>query len=85
MPSISGKVLQKDGVLPIGSAQISVLLDDSLVLNTMSGPDGSYSTGKLKPGTYTITVSQWGYTFANPYGPFTIGPSLTNQNLVAGP
>jgi PKD repeat protein len=85
MPSISGKVLQKDGVLPVGSAQISVLLGNSLVLTTMSGPDGSYSTGRLKPATYTIKVNQWGYNFANPYGPFTIGPSLTNQNLVAGP
>jgi hypothetical protein len=85
-PTISGKVLGKNG-LPVGSAVISIWDGSTLVKKTTSGKDGSYSTGDLKPGTYTITVSKWGQAFAKTYGPFTIGPNgegLENQNLVAG-
>lgn len=83
MPSISGRVVSADGGRPVASAQVSVSLDGVVVGRTMSREDGTYTTGPIKPGAYTITVSKDGYTFAGGYGPFTIGPSLTGQNLVA--
>ena len=83
MPSISGLVLKKDGVTPIPSAQIAVTSGIVPVLNTMSRADGSYTTGRMKPGTYTLTVVKDGVAIASPFGPFTIGPSLTDQKLVA--
>jgi hypothetical protein len=83
MPLIAGMVYKKDGVTPIGSAQIAVTSGTTPILNTMSRPDGSYSTGKMKPGTYTLTVVKDGVAIANPFGPFKIGPSLTSQKLVA--
>lgn len=85
-PTISGKVLGPKGQ-PVGSAKVSVWDGSTLVMTTTSAADGSYSTGELKPGTYTIKVSKWGQAFAKTYGPFTIGPDLKgleNQNLVAG-
>ena len=83
MPTISGQVLQNG--LPVRSADIVITADGRAVANTMSREDGSYSTGKLKPGTYMLVVTRGGTAIAKPLGPLSIGPSLTNQNLVAGP
>ncbi len=79
MPRIAGKVLGSGGEA-ISGAQILIASGRSLVASTLSTEDGSYSTGALKPGTYSITVSKAGYSFAAQT--FTIGPSLTNQVLV---
>ena len=83
MPSIDGKVLLKDGVTPVASAQIAILSGTTLVANTMSRADGSFTTGRMKPGSYTFSVVKDGVVIGKAFGPFTIGPSLTNQRLVA--
>ena len=83
MPSISGRVLSSDGTRPVGSARITISLDNVVVADTMSRDDGTYTTGPMKPGKYSITVTKAGHTFSSGFGPFAIGPSLAGQNLVA--
>lgn len=85
MPGISGKVYQAGGTVPVAFASIDVMSGTTKVGNILSGKDGSYETGRLKPGTYTFNVTKYGQKFTKPFGPYTIGPSLTNQNLVAEP
>jgi hypothetical protein len=85
MPSIAGKVFQNGGVVPVAFAQIVFMQGNTRAQSVLSGKDGSYESGRLKPGTYTITVTKYGQNFSKPFGPFTIGPSLMDQNLVAEP
>jgi len=82
MPSISGRILNPGGE-GVGGAEVSVASGNYLVANTLSRGDGSYTTGPLKPGTYTLVVTKGGFDFANPYASVKIGPSATNQNAVA--
>jgi hypothetical protein len=37
----------------------------------------------MKPGTYTLTVTKAGYTFASPAATVTTPPGTTATNLVA--
>ena len=83
MPSIGGRVVSADGSQPIASAQVTISRDGVVVGRTMSRADGTYTTGPMKPGNYSIVVTRAGHTFASGFGPFRIGPSLPSQNLVA--
>jgi hypothetical protein len=75
--TISGKIFGKGGSPALGAAQIQVKKDGTLLKSTMSAADGTYSTGNMKPGTYTLTVTKSGYTFTVPAATVTIGPSKT--------
>ena len=79
--SVSGRVL--NGTTPIGGAQVHVYKGSVLVKSLMSAADGSYSTGTLRPGTFTVTAFKAGFIFASPALTVTIGPSAVNQDLVA--
>jgi len=83
MPKITGKVIRNGQ--PVGSAQISILMGGTVVQRVTTKADGTYVTPKLKPGTYTLTVTKPGVTFAKPFGPFKVGPTLNDLNLVAEP
>jgi hypothetical protein len=76
--SITGSVTQNDGVTPIVSAQIQYLQGGVVKRSVTTGATGTFNTGNMKPGTYSVKVSRMGYTFANPPN-VTIGPSVTGQ------
>jgi hypothetical protein len=79
--SVTGKVL--NGASPIIAAQVQFKKGTVLVKATMSAADGSYTTGTIKPGVYTVTAFKAGFTFATPALTVTVGSSLTGQNIVA--
>ena len=81
--SISGKAFKAGGVVPLSAAQIQVKKGVVLVKSMNTAADGSYSTGNMKPGTYTLTISKTGYTFASPTLTVTIPPTATSQNFTA--
>jgi len=76
--SISGHVYQNDGSTPIVGATLNVRWGENntsgtIVANTSSGPDGSYSITNLIPGVHTVQVTAGGYT-----------PNSTNVTISAG-
>jgi hypothetical protein len=81
--SIAGKVFRKGGVLPLAAAQVQVKRGTVVVVNVFSAADGSYTTVAMKPGTYTLTATKSGYTFASPTATVTTPPAATTANLVA--
>jgi len=81
--TVAGTVFAKDGVTPLSAAQIQLKQGAVLKRQVTTAANGTYNTGNLKPGTYTVFVSKTGYTFASPAGTLTIGPSLAGQNFTA--
>jgi hypothetical protein len=80
-PFIKGIVRDESGQ-PVAFVRVDVLSNGAVIASTRSGADGSYSTGELPPGTYTLAVSKDGV--AKTYGPFDVRTPL-EQDLVAKP
>lgn len=51
---------------------------------TTTAANGIFSAGGLAPGTYNLSVTKFGYTFADPAaGPITLGGSSSSNNITA--
>jgi len=74
--SIAGQVTDGSGN-PIAGATVS----DGAGHNTTSASNGDYVLSPLLPGTYTVTVTQTGYTFSPASCQVTVPPNATNQNF----
>jgi hypothetical protein len=81
--SIAGQVFARGGTTPILGAAITVRRGTVVVANLTSVALGRYVTAAMKPGTYTLTVTKAGYTFASPAATVTTPPGTTATNLVA--
>jgi len=79
--TISGTVETSGGTL-LGGATITVKKGGIFVKRVYSASvSGVYSAGGLRPGTYTLTTTKAGYTFANQT--VTVGPDQTGQTITA--
>jgi hypothetical protein len=63
-----------------------------VVKTTKSAGTGSYTAGSLKPGTYTVVATAFGYVFPDPWASYpplppmstiTVGPSVTGNTITA--
>lgn len=74
--TIGGTVYRADGVTPVASASVVVKTwpAGTIFKTVATAGDGTFVAGSLKPGTYTVTVNQPGYTFSV-LAPITLGPS----------
>lgn len=80
---ISGRVLQMDGVTPVGGATVTATLEgagpSAFNLSTTSAPDGSYSVSGLPEGTYTVVAQKPGFSSAT-----VPGVAVTQGNITTG-
>ena len=81
--SISGTVYASDGVTPLASAAVTVKKGATAVKTVYTASNGTFTAGSLKPGTYTLRVSKYRYTFAVPAATITIGPDSSGNNISA--
>jgi len=72
--TITGTVLTS-GTAPVPSATVQVKKGTSVVKTVYTAANGLFSAGSLRPGTYTLTVTKPGYTFAVPAATMNLGPS----------
>lgn len=80
--TIAGTVVKRDGVTPLASATVQ-LRKTGFARNVLTAANGTFSATLLKPGTYTLTVTKYGYTFANPAATIAVGPTSTGNLLQA--
>jgi len=83
--TISGTVYQSDGVTPVASAKVTLKNTATGVVakTAYTAANGMFSAGSLRPGTYALSVTKWGYTFADPAATITVGPSSTGNVITA--
>jgi hypothetical protein len=75
--NISG-VVQDAGSAGLTGATVKVMRGTTLVKTIVTPAGGAFDSGTiLKPGTYTLTVTKAGYTFAKPAATMVVGPSQT--------
>ncbi len=78
---ISGTVKNKLGTAGLGSAIVTVKKGGVVVKTVYTAASGGFSAGDLKPGTYSLTITKSGYTFAT--STITIGPSSAGNIINA--
>ncbi len=81
--TISGTVYARNGTTPLTSAMVIVKKSATIVKTVYTSATGTYSAGTLKPGTYILTISKSGYTFAVPAATITVGPSSAGNSILA--
>ncbi|MBI5289556.1 MAG: carboxypeptidase regulatory-like domain-containing protein, partial [Chloroflexi bacterium] len=81
--AISGTVYRYGGTTPLASATITLKLGTTTVRTVFSNASGAFSATNLKPGTYALTVTKAGFTFAVPAATITVGPSSAGNTIVA--
>jgi hypothetical protein len=82
--TISGTVYAHNGTTPLPSASVTLKKGSSAIKTVYTAAGGTFSAGSLKPGTYTLTVTKPGYTFAVPAATITVGgPGSSGNNIVA--
>ncbi len=83
--SISGTVKNKLGTANLPSATVTVkkAATGAVVKTVYTAANGTFSAGSLKPGSYTLTVTKVGYTFAVPAATITVGPSSAGNTINA--
>jgi len=81
--SISGTVYASNGTTPLPSAAVTVRKGTASVKTVYTAANGTFSAGSLKPGTYTLRVTKYRYTFAVPAATITVGPSSSGNNISA--
>ena len=83
--SISGTVKNKLGTANLPSATVVVKKSatGAVVKTVYTAANGTFSAGSLKPGSYTLTVTKNGYTFAVPAATITVGPSSAGNTINA--
>jgi hypothetical protein len=81
--TISGTVQDALGSGLTG-AVVKVMRGTALVKTITTPAGGAFNSGAiLKPGTYTLTVTKTGYTFAKPAATLVVGPSQTDLVISA--
>ena len=81
--TIGGTVFKSNGTTVVPSAAVTVRQAAGGPIKTVySAANGMFSAGSLKPGTYTLTVTKAGYTFAVPAATITVGPSSPSGNNI---
>ena len=79
--TVSGLVTSKAGT-PLSSVSLSLKLGGVTKGITSTDTNGNYTFINVVPGTYTITASKSGYTFANPAASVTVtGGNVTGVNF----
>jgi hypothetical protein len=79
--TIAGSVVAKTTLAPLIGASVTLKKGASIVkkVYTVAAPPavlpGTFEAISLKPGTYTLTITKPGYTFASPAATITVGPS----------
>ncbi len=73
----------KNGTTPLASAAVALEKGGANTKTVYTSAAGAFSIGVLKPGTYTITVTKSGYSFANPAATVTVGPSSSGNVILA--
>ncbi|MBI5504277.1 MAG: carboxypeptidase regulatory-like domain-containing protein [Deltaproteobacteria bacterium] len=81
--SIGGTVKNKLGTANLASAVVTVKRSGVVVKTVYTSSAGTFSAGSLKPGSYTLTVTKSGYTFAVPAATLTTGPNSTGNTINA--
>jgi hypothetical protein len=82
--TIGGTVFKSNGTTAVPSAAVTVRQAAGGPIKTVySAANGAFSAGSLKPGTYTLTVTKAGYTFAVPAATITVGPSSPSGNNIS--
>ena len=80
---ISGTVLAPGGGSPLSAATVQVKKGTQVIRTVYTAANGMLLVGSLKPGTYTLTVTKPGYTFAVPAATLTVGPSSSGNIITA--
>ena len=81
--SISGTVTASNPLTKLAAAAVTVKKGTTAIKMVYTGSTGVFTAGNLKPGTYTLTVTKPGYTFASPAATRTIGPSSSGNTISA--
>lgn len=82
--TITGTVRKKDRTTALPSARATVKKGTLVVKVAYTGLDGTFQVGALTPGTYTVTVTKSGYTFAPaPQATIGAGPGGDVGNITA--
>ncbi len=81
--SISGQVFRSNGTTPVAAATVVIKLGAKTVKTVYTDSLGVYTAARLKPGTYSVTVTKAGYTFAAApqASGLVIGPNATGVNI----
>ena len=77
--SIDGNVRRLDNS-PVANAAVKIKLGAKTVRTVYTNALGNYAVGRLKPGTYNVTVTKTGLTFAQVYNQL-VGPSASGLNF----
>jgi hypothetical protein len=73
--TITGSVVAKNGTTPLIGASVTLKKGASIVKKVYTVALGAFTAESLKPGSYTLTITKPGYTFASPAATITVGPS----------
>lgn len=83
--AIAGAVFASDTITPVPSAIVRVKLGATTIRTVYTAGNGTFAVGSLKPGTYTLTVTKAGYTFAVPAATLTVGPNQFGTIFATAP
>ena len=83
--SIGGQIFRNNGTTPVASATVVIKKGATVAKTVYTNSLGMYSAVGLKPGTYSVTVTKAGYTFAlaPQVSGIVIGPNATAVNVNA--
>jgi len=81
--SISGNTYESNSSTPVVGAVVIIKRGSATATVAVSGSGGAYTAGSLKPGTYSVCVSDGGETWpACPQiSSVTLGPNATGQSV----
>ena len=81
--SIAGQIFRSNGTTPVASATVVIKKGATVAKTVYTNSLGMYSAVGLKPGTYSVTVTKAGYTFAAApqVSGIVIGPNATGVNV----
>jgi PKD repeat protein len=82
--SVSGTVYKKDGITPLSGVSLSMKLGGVTKYLASTDASGNYTFKPVAAGSYTVTATKSGYTFASPAASVTVGSSsVTGLNFNA--
>jgi PKD repeat protein len=83
-PFTIGGTVQNASAVPLANALVQARKAGRVAATAYSAANGTFTLKNLKPGTYTVTVSKYGYTFPA-IAPITVGPSSSGNTIQANP
>jgi hypothetical protein len=82
--TVSGTVYKKDGITPLSGVSLSMKLGSVVKYLASTDASGNYTFKPVAAGSYTVTATKSGYTFASPAASVTVGSSsVTGLNFNA--